>query len=48
MKISLQEMPITIQELREHMEKTPHSHLVDRLMRFGTSLRGTRSYWTKR
>lgn len=40
-------MPITIQELREHMDNTPHSHLADRLMRFGTSLRGTRSYWTK-
>ena len=32
MKRSLHEMPIKIQELREHMEKTPHSHLVDRLM----------------
>ncbi|XP_057871639.2 uncharacterized protein LOC131078030 [Cryptomeria japonica] len=46
-KRSLHEMPITIQELREHMDNTPHSHLADRLMRFGTSLRGTRSYWTK-
>ncbi|XP_059076593.1 uncharacterized protein LOC131875899 [Cryptomeria japonica] len=46
-KKSLQEMPITINELREHMENIPHSHLVDRLMRFGTTLRGTRSYWAK-
>ncbi|XP_059065211.1 uncharacterized protein LOC131857122 [Cryptomeria japonica] len=46
-KRSLHEMPITIQELCEHMDNTPHSHLADRLMRFGTSLRGTRSYWIK-
>ncbi|XP_057843079.1 uncharacterized protein LOC131052428 [Cryptomeria japonica] len=46
-KKSLQEMPITINELREHMENIPHSHLADCLMRFGTTLRGTRSYWAK-
>ncbi|XP_059076868.1 uncharacterized protein LOC131031330 [Cryptomeria japonica] len=40
-------MPITINELRQHMENMPQSHLADRLMRFGTSLRGTRSYWAK-
>lgn len=34
-------------ELREHMENIPNSHLADRLMRFGATLRGTRSYWTK-
>ena len=32
-KKSLQDMPITINELREHMENVPHSHLADRLMR---------------
>ena len=46
-KKSLQDMPITINELREHIENVPHSHLVDCLMRFGTTLRGTRSYWAK-
>ena len=40
-------MPITINELREHIENVPHSHLVDHLMHFGTNLRGTRSYWAK-
>ena len=29
------------------METTPHSRLADKLMRFGTTLRGTRSYWAK-
>ena len=29
------------------METTPHSRLADKLMRFGTMLRGTRSYWAK-
>jgi hypothetical protein len=46
-KRSFQDMPITINELREHMENMPHNNLADRLMRFGTSLRGTRSYWAK-
>ncbi|KAH9330657.1 hypothetical protein KI387_002765, partial [Taxus chinensis] len=40
-KKNLQDMPITINELREHMKNVPHSNPVDRLMRFGTSLRGT-------
>ena len=40
-------MPITINELREHIENVPHSHLADCLMCFGTTLRGTRSYWAK-
>lgn len=43
----LQDMPIIINELREHIENFPHSHLVDHLMHFGTTLRGTRSYWAK-
>ena len=40
-------MPITINELREHMENMPHNNLADRLMRFRKSLRGMRSYWEK-
>ncbi|XP_059076947.1 uncharacterized protein LOC131876152 [Cryptomeria japonica] len=46
-KRGFHDMPITINELRQHMENMPQSHLADRLMRFGTSLRGTRSYWAK-
>ncbi|XP_057825708.1 uncharacterized protein LOC131037537 [Cryptomeria japonica] len=46
-KRNLGELPITIMELRKHMENIPNSHLADRLMQFGTTLRGTRSYWTK-
>jgi hypothetical protein len=46
-KRNLQDLPITINELREHMENMPHNNFVDRLMRFGTSLRGTRLYWAK-
>ncbi|XP_057862036.2 uncharacterized protein LOC131070491 [Cryptomeria japonica] len=46
-KRNLGELPITIMELREHMENIPNSHLADRLMRFGATLRGTRSYWIK-
>ena len=29
------------------MENTPYSNLANKLMEFGTSLRGTHSYWTK-
>lgn len=32
MKISFHEIPITISELREHMENMPQSHLLDKLM----------------
>ena len=39
-KRNIQDMPITINELREHMELMPQSHLDDKLMRFGTMLRG--------
>ncbi|XP_059070553.1 uncharacterized protein LOC131860191 [Cryptomeria japonica] len=46
-KRGFHDMPITINELRQHMENMPQSHLANRLMRFGTSLRGTRSYWAK-
>ncbi|XP_059064746.1 uncharacterized protein LOC131856825 [Cryptomeria japonica] len=46
-KRNLQDMPITINELRQHMENIPQSNLADRLIRFGTTLRGTRSYWAK-
>ncbi|XP_059073384.1 uncharacterized protein LOC131874156 [Cryptomeria japonica] len=46
-KRGFHDMPITINELHQHMENMPQSHLADRLMRFGTSLRGTRSYWAK-
>ena len=46
-KKSFQDMPITINDLQEHIENIPHSHLVDHLMCFGTTLRGTRSCWAK-
>lgn len=46
-KRNFQDSPITINELREHMENMPYNNLADRLMRFGTSLRGTWSYWAK-
>ena len=46
-KKSFQDMPITINDLQEHIENIPHSHLVDHLMCFGTNIRGTRSYWEK-
>ena len=46
-KRSFHEMPITINELCEHMENMPHNNFADRLMWFRTSLRGTRSYWAK-
>jgi len=46
-KKSLQDLPTTINELREHMDNIPQSHLADRLMHFGSTLKGTRSYWTK-
>ncbi|XP_059068758.1 uncharacterized protein LOC131859203 [Cryptomeria japonica] len=46
-KRSFRDMPITINKLRQHMENMPRSNLADKLMRFGTSLRGTRSYWAK-
>ena len=46
-KKSLQDMPITINELQEHIENVPHSHLVDHLMHFGITLRDARYYWAK-
>ena len=46
-KRNIQELLITINELCEHMENMPHTHLADKLMHFGTTLRGTRSYWKK-
>lgn len=46
-KRSFEKMSITIMELHEHMENILNSHLADRLMQFGETLRGTRSYWTK-
>ena len=46
-KKSLQDMLIKINELQEHIENFPHSHLANCLMCFGTNLWGTRSYWTK-
>ncbi|XP_059071599.1 uncharacterized protein LOC131868268 [Cryptomeria japonica] len=46
-KRNLQDIPITINELCQHMESMSQSNLSDRLMQFGTNLRGTRSYWAK-
>ena len=37
-KRNLQDFPITINELREHMENMPHNNLVDRLMWLGIIL----------
>ena len=46
-KKNMTELPTTVDELREHLQNLPNSKIVDRLMRFGHVLRGTRSYWTK-
>ena len=46
-KQCFKDMPITIYQLRQHIENTPHSSLANKLMQFGTSLRGARSYWTE-
>ena len=35
------EFPIRINELCEHMENLPNSHLPDKLMQFGMTLRAT-------
>ena len=43
-KRKIEELSITINELHEHMEKMPHTHLANKLMCFRTTLRGTRSY----
>eukprot|EP01018_Ginkgo_biloba_P038592 Gb_30228 [translate_table: standard] len=40
-------LPATIEELRYHLDTLPDARLAERVMRFGTTLRGTRAYWNK-
>lgn len=37
----------TIENLCHQLSDLPDNNLVEHLMRFGSSLRGTRAYWTK-
>ena len=39
--------PITVEELRHQLSDLLDNKLVEHLMWFGSSLRGTRPYWTK-
>jgi hypothetical protein len=39
--------PTTIEALRQQLLDLPDNKLAEHLMRFGSSLRGTRAYWTK-
>ena len=39
--------PTTISKLNTRLEQTPSDKLPDQIMRFGASLRGTRSFWHK-
>jgi hypothetical protein len=39
--------PTTIQDLCQQLIDLPDNKLVEHLMHFGSSLRGTRAYWTK-
>ena len=41
-KRNIQDLPITIDELHQHMEDVPNMKLANNLMHFGTTLRGTR------
>ena len=40
-------LPTTMEELREHLQNILDSRLGERLMRFGTVIRGTHAYWNK-
>eukprot|EP01018_Ginkgo_biloba_P033876 Gb_14363 [translate_table: standard] len=40
-------LPATIEELRHHLDTLLDARLVERVMRFGTTLRDTRAYWNK-
>jgi len=40
--------PITVEDLRTRLRDTPDSILPEQIMRFGSALRGTRSFWNKR
>ena len=40
-------LPATAADLRQHLLDLQHSALPDQIMRFGSSLRGTQSYWNK-
>ena len=46
-KKNISELPTIMEELRQHLKNIPDSRLGERLMRFGTVLRGTRAYWSK-
>lgn len=40
-------IPTTIENLHTHLKKLPDEQLVEQLMHFGSSMRGTRPYWNK-
>ncbi|KAH9292744.1 hypothetical protein KI387_042066 [Taxus chinensis] len=43
----LQNIPTSISDLRQRLQANPNDALPQNLMRFGASLRGTRSFWLK-
>ena len=44
----ISELPTTMEELRQHLRNLLDSRLGERLIRFGTILRGTCACWSKR
>ena len=40
-------LPATVSALRTRLSQMSNSHVVDHAMRFGSALRGTRSFWNK-
>eukprot|EP01018_Ginkgo_biloba_P021168 Gb_06945 [translate_table: standard] len=40
-------LPTIIEELHTQLETLPDTHLAEKVMKFGTTLRGTRAYWSK-
>ena len=46
-KKNISELPTKMEELQQHLQNLPYSILGERLMIFGTVLRGTSTYWRK-
>ena len=40
-------IPTTIENLHLHIQQIPNTQLVEEMMHFGSSLRGTHAYWSK-
>ena len=40
-------IPEKIENLQTHLQDLPNAQLVEQLMLFGATIRGTRPYWTK-